>query len=153
MTTRQGLYTHAQLARLLNPASIAIVGATPREGAFGERVLANLAPYGGRIHLVNARYGRIGERVCHPSVADLPEAPDCVVITVPREAVEPVVADSIARGAGGTIVFASGYSETGKPERLAQQLRLADLARQSGVPLVGPNCIGVTNYARQTRIT
>lgn len=148
-----GLYRHAQLARLLSPASIAIVGATPRAGAFGDRLLANLAPYGGRIHLVNPRYQEIGGRPCYPSLAALPEIPDSVVITLPREAVEPVVEEAVRLGAGGAIVFASGYSETGKPERIAQQERLVAMCQAAGMPLVGPNCIGINNYALRARIT
>lgn len=148
-----GLYRHDQLARLLNPGSIAIVGATPRAGAFGERLLANLAPYGGRIHLVNPRYTEIGDRPCYPSLAALPEVPDSVVVTLPREAVEPAIEDAIAVGAGGAIVFASGYSETGKPERIVQQERMLTLCQAAGMPLVGPNCIGINNYALRCRIT
>ncbi len=148
-----GLYTHAQLERMLNPASAAIVGATPRAGAFGQRLLTNLAPYDGRIHLVNPRYDRIDERPCFPSLAALPEVPDVVVITLPREAVEPVVAEAAAVGAGGAIVFASGYAETGLPERAEEQRRLTELARTTGLPIVGPNCIGINNYARRARFT
>ncbi|MCW3476955.1 acetate--CoA ligase family protein [Limobrevibacterium gyesilva] len=154
MSLHRGLYRHADLARLLHPASVAIVGATPRPGAFGERVLANLAPfYGGRIHLVNARYEQVGDRRCHPSLSALPEVPDCVMIAVAREAVEPVVEECIALGVGGVIVFASGYAETGKPGRAEQQERLADMARRARMPLIGPNCIGVNNYALRARIT
>ena len=153
MTAEGGLHAHRVLARVLDPASIAIVGATPRAGAFGERVLHNLAGFGGRIHLVNARYDRIGERPCFRSLAALPEAPDCVVLTVGREAVEPLVRECIAVGAGGAIVFASGYGETGKPERAAQQTALAALAASSGMPLIGPNCIGIANYASGARVT
>jgi acetyl-CoA synthetase len=155
---QRGLRPPQALARVLNPASVAIVGATPRPGAFGERVLHNLAGYRGRIHLVNARYDRIGERPCHASLAALPEAPDCVVLTVAREAVEAVVAEAIAlriggEPAGGVIVFASGYGETGKPDRAAQQARLAAMAQAGGLPLIGPNCIGIANYATGARVT
>ncbi len=141
------------LGRLLHPDSVAIIGATTRPGAFGDRVLSNLHAYDGRIHLVNARYERIGERPCYPSLAALPEVPDCAVITVGREAVEPVLMECIARGVGGAIVFASGYSETGKADRTLQQQRLAALARESGMRIVGPNCIGLVNYLRGAGMT
>jgi acetyl-CoA synthetase len=134
------------LRRLLHPKSVALVGATTRAGAFGDRVLANLRAYCGRIHLVNARYQSIGERPCHASLADLPEVPDCAVIAVPREAVEPVLHECRARGVGGAIVFASGYAETAKPDRVALQQRLRDLAQSSGMRIVGPNCLGLVNY-------
>ena len=60
-STRRPLYRRAQLERLLNPSSIAIVGASERAGAFGERTQRNLAGFAGRLHLVNARYDRLGE--------------------------------------------------------------------------------------------
>jgi acyl-CoA synthetase (NDP forming) len=153
MSESRPLYRHDQLARMLNPESLAIIGASARAGAFGERVLGNLKAYGGRIHLVNGRYTEIGGRACHPSVLALPESPDVAVITVAREVVEQVVEECIAARVGGMIVFASGYSETGRPERAAQQAKLARRARESGIPLIGPNCIGTVNFALKSRIT
>src|ERR1700710_2370537 len=83
---RTGVYSREQLTRLLHPASIAVIGASTRAGSFGERVLFNMKHYAGRAYPVNARYQTIGEHRCYPSVADLPEVPDCAVITAPREA-------------------------------------------------------------------
>lgn len=153
MNEPRRLYSHAELRRLIAPERVAIIGATPRPGAFGERVLANLGSFRGAIDLVNGKYDRIGERPCYPSIAALPSPPDCAVITVAREAVEAVVEECVAAGVGGAIVFASGYAETAKPERIAQQERLAAIARRSGIPIVGPNCIGVSNYVTGSRIT
>lgn len=141
-------YTRADLQRALNPDSIAIVGASTRAGSFGERSLANLSRYDGRIYLVNAKYDTIGERPCYPSVSALPEVPDCVVITVPREAVEEVIRECAELGVGGAIVFASGYSETARAERVLEQARLSEIARNSGLKIFGPNCIGWVNYLR-----
>ena len=154
MTIDRGIYSHAEMRRVLHPDSVAIVGASQRPGAFGERVLANLAgKYGGRVYLVNARYEMIGAHKCYPSLAALPEAPDCVMICVAREQVEQVVEECVAVKAGGAIVFASGYAEVEKPGRAEQQARLAEIARKARMPLIGPNCIGVNNYLLQARIT
>lgn len=153
MTDRRPLHRHAALARMLNPSSIAVIGASARPGAFGERVVGNLVGFQGRIHLVNARYTEIGDRPCYPSVGALAESPDVAVIAVAREAVEQVVQDCIGAGVGGMIVFASGYSETGRAERIAQQERLVALARTAGIPLIGPNCIGTVNFRLRSRIT
>ncbi len=154
MTVARGIYRHGDLRRLLHPQSVAIVGASQRPGAFGERVMANLAgKYGGRVYLVNARYETIGEHKCYPSLSALPEVPDCVMICVAREQVEPVVEECVAIKAGGAIVFASGYAEVEKPGRAEQQARLGDIARTARMPLIGPNCIGVNNYTLQARIT
>ena len=65
-------YTRAELARLIAPRSIAVVGASPRAGSFGMRTLENLAHYGGAVYPVNAKYERVGERACYASLAALP---------------------------------------------------------------------------------
>src|ERR1700733_10835560 len=129
---RTSVYHHADLTRLLHPASVAVIGASTRPGSFGERVLHNLRHYGGRYYPVNARYQTIGEHTCYPNVRDLPEIVDCAVITAAREAVEEIVLDCVKAGVGGAIIFASGYSETGKEERIAQQERLAGVSRGRG---------------------
>jgi acetyl-CoA synthetase len=147
------LLPHAALRRLLDPHSVAILGASPRPGAFALRVLDNLADFRGRVHLVNPRYERIGERPCHPSLAALPEAPDCVAIATAREGVEELLAECAAIGAGGAVVFASGYAETGMAERVAQQARLAALARERGLPVLGPNCLGFGNFLTGAGVT
>lgn len=134
------------MKRLFEPNSIALVGVSPRPGSFGERTLGNLQRYTGRIDLVNAKYERIGDRICYPSLRSLPEVPDCAVIVVGREHVETLVRECADLGVGGAIIFASGYAETGKSERIAEQQRLSDIARGSGLRIVGPNCIGLVNH-------
>ncbi|HVB67494.1 MAG TPA: CoA-binding protein, partial [Acetobacteraceae bacterium] len=152
-TPRTGFYRHAELHRLLHPASIAVVGASPRAGSFGERVLANLVDFTGTVHAVNPRYERIGDRACHPSLAAIGAPIDCAVIAAAREAVEPIVREAAAAGVGGAIVFASGYAETGKAERRAEQERLTAIARATGLRIVGPNTIGLVNAALEARAT
>ena len=70
--TDRPIYTRAQLDRLIAPKSIAIVGASPRAGSFGLRTLENLAHFRGAIWPVNAKYPKIGEHACYPSLAALP---------------------------------------------------------------------------------
>jgi acetate---CoA ligase (ADP-forming) len=151
--TVRPVYRHAELERILNPRTIAIVGASPKAGSFGDRVLAKLADYDGEIYLVNSKYGQIAQQVCFPSLASLPVVPDCVAATVPRESVEGVVREAASAGAGGVILFASGYAETQLPERIEQQQRLCSIARGSGLKILGPNCMGIANYLRGARIT
>jgi acyl-CoA synthetase (NDP forming) len=150
---RTGVYSREQLTRLLHPESIAVIGASTRAGSFGKQVLANMAHYAGRAYPVNGRYQTIGDQVCYPNVRDLPEVPDCAVITAAREAVEEIVLDCAKAGVGGAIIFASGYAETAKEDRVAQQERLAAIARETGLRIVGPNCIGVVNALLDSRVT
>jgi acetate---CoA ligase (ADP-forming) len=152
-TGTRPLYRHAELDRVLNPKSIAIVGASPKPGSFGNRVLANLAEFDGDIYLVNSRYEQVGERRCFPSLSSLPAVPDCVAVTVPRESAEGVVCEAARAGAGGVILYASGYAETQLPERIGQQQRLSDIAGRAGLKILGPNCLGIANYLRRARIT
>ncbi len=147
------VYRHADLDRVLNPSSIAIVGASARPGSFGERLQTNLRGYAGSVFLVNAKYDRLGDLTCYPSLAALPRVPDCVAVTVPREAAESVVREAGEIGAGGVILYASGYAETGKAERIAEQRRLGELAAKFNLRVLGPNCLGIANYLRGARIT
>ena len=123
----RAVYPHAELLRLFEPRSIALVGASPKEGV-AQLVLRNLRGFGGRLHLVNANYQEIADLACHPSLSALPEVPDCVISAVGRDAVEQVIADCAALGVGGAVVFASGFADTGQPQRIADQTRLASTA-------------------------
>jgi acyl-CoA synthetase (NDP forming) len=150
---RTSVYRHAELRRLLHPQSVAVVGASARPGSFGERVLLNQANFAGRTYPVNARYQKIGDATCYPSIAALPEVPDCVVITAARDAVEEIVLDCAKVGVGGVIIFASGYAEMGRDDRIAAQERLAAISRDANLRIIGPNCIGVVNAIVDSRIT
>ena len=153
MTPARPVYRRADLRALLDPQSIAIVGASARPGSFGERTARNLTGFAGRLHLVNPRYERIGDAACHPSIAALPEVPDLVVAATPMEACEGVVHDCVVAGAGAVVLYAAGFAETGRPERIELQRRLVAKARAGGVRLLGPNCIGLTDYARRAEIS
>lgn len=134
------------LSRSIEPASIAIVGASARAGSFGRRTLDNLARFRGRLHLVSTTASEIDGRTCFPNVGVLPEIPDCVVVAVPRDACEAVVRDCAAAGVGGVVLYASGFSETGDAAHMAMQERIASTAAGAGMALFGPNCLGVVNY-------
>ena len=141
------VYGLAELRPLIAPRSIAVVGASQRAGSFGLQTLDNLAHFRGAIYPVNARYGEIAGRKCHGSLAALPEKPDCVVLVVPREAVQASVEEAVAAGAGSVIVYASGYGEMAGAGSAAAQRRLVDTARAARMPLLGPNCMGIVNHA------
>lgn len=144
--TARSPYTRAQLQRLIAPRSIAIIGASPRPASFGMRSLENLAHYRGAVYPVNPKYQRIGELACYASLKDLPEAPDCALLVVPREGVEAALHEAVAAGAGGAIIYASGYGEMGDEDAGAAQRRLAHIGQAAGMPILGPNCMGLVNH-------
>lgn len=146
-SAQRRLYAPHELHRLIAPRSIAIVGASAKPGSFSNRTLENLAHYQSDIHLVNPRYDELAGRPCHASLKALPAAPDCVVIALPWQAALDAVREAADAGAGGAIVYASGFSETGLSERIVLQDAMADIARDSGLRILGPNCLGIAHVA------
>lgn len=143
--TNRPLYGRADLSRLLAPRSVAIVGASAKPGAFSWRTTENMAHFVGDLFLVNPKHESVNGQVCYPSLSALPVIPDCVVVAVPQEAALEAVRAAGDLGVGGAIVYASGFAETGAPERIAQQRAMADIARGSGMRVLGPNCLGIAN--------
>jgi acyl-CoA synthetase (NDP forming) len=142
------------LARLMRPRAVAIVGATPEPGTIGGAVLGNLerCSYPGDIHLVSRRIKEINGRPCVAAIDDLPGGIDAAVLVVPQQAVVDAVAACGRRGIGGAVVFASGFAEVGDEGR-AEQQHLVQAARAGGVRILGPNCIGFTNFANGVALT
>lgn len=142
MTTEE---TRSPLDRLLSPRSIAMVGASNSPTRIGGTVFANLLrAFPGEVHPVHPRDEVVQGRTAYRGVADLPEAVDLAVIAVPAPAVVDVVAACAARGVGGATVITSGFAEAG-PEGRALQDRLTAVARETGIRVIGPNCIGYMN--------
>ncbi|AIO36698.1 coA binding domain protein [Burkholderia cenocepacia] len=129
----------ARLRRLLEPASIAFVGGRGIAGA-----VRRCRDYGfaGDIWLVNPTHADIDGVRCHASIDALPAAPDAVFVAVPARQAIDVVRALAARGAGGAIVYASGFSETGADGARLQQT-LVEAAGDMAV--LGPNCYGLIN--------
>ena len=144
---RRGLYAPAEMARLIAPQSVVVVGVSERPNAFGSRTVANMKAFDGRLYQINAKHSELAGRPCYPNITALPETPDCVVIATPREAVESIALECAARGVGAILVFAAGFAETGKPEHVALQKRLLAIAQDAKMRMVGPNTIGLVNYA------
>src|SRR6266446_3320313 len=140
--------THrVDMARLMRPQSIAIVGVSPQPGSPGGGVLDNLERfgYGGDIHLVSRSRGEVKGRPCVASIDDLPEGVDTVLLTIPRAAIEEAVSACARRAVGAVIIFAAGFAEAGGEWKAAQD-RIAAVARDAGMAVCGPNCLGIMNY-------
>jgi acetyl-CoA synthetase len=131
------------LSRLLRPRSIAVVGATDRPASYGAQALLNLdaVGYPGTVWGVNPRRSDVLGRPCVPTLADLPEAVDAVVVAIPAAGVPAAVEEAGARGCGGAVVFSAGFAEV--PEGVALQRDLVAAAARHGLPVCGPNCNGI----------
>ena len=143
-----GLATEPQpLGRLLRPSAIAIIGISPEAGSYGAAMLSSLESFGyrGAIHLVSRSRREAFGRPCIPSIDELPMGVDLAVLCLPQAGIADAVAACGRRRIGGAIVFASGFAEMGEAGR-AEQNALGDLARHSGVALLGPNCLGYIDH-------
>jgi acyl-CoA synthetase (NDP forming) len=130
------------LARLLRPRSVAVVGASERPGSYGGETLLNLRRLGfdGAVHPVNPGRASVHGLPCAPSLDALDAAPDAVVVAVPAAAAPGVVAEAGAIGAGGAVVFAAGFAEGGE---VSLERELVAAARAHELPLCGPNGNGL----------
>ncbi len=133
--------------RLLRPQSLAIVGASPEPFSIGGNVLRNVDRfgYGGALHLVSRTRNEIDGRACVPTIDDLPMGVDAVVLVIPAQAVTEAVAACARRGVGGVVVFASGFGESGAAGQREQDA-MATIARDAGMVVIGPNCLGLINF-------
>ena len=142
------------ITRLMRPRSIAIVGISLQRGSGGGGALENLERYGygGEIHLVSRSCKEIKGRTCVASIDDLPQGVDAVLLMTPRTAIERAVSACARRGVGAVIIFAAGFAEAGGEWKAAQE-RIAATARDAGIALCGPNCLGIMNYVDGVPLT
>jgi acetyltransferase len=130
---------------IFRPKSVALVGASERAGSVGRTVLWNLlsSPFGGTIFPVNNKRPNILGVRTYPSVSELPEVPDLVVITTPAATVPAVLRESVELGIPGGIVISAGFKETG-PEGIALEREIMEIV-SGKMRIIGPNCLGVMN--------
>ncbi len=140
--------------RLLRPQSVAIVGASDKPGALGAAVLTNLErnDYPGEIHLINPKRETIGGRPCIASVAALPDGVDLAILAIPRVAVVETVQQLADKGVGAAMIFAAGFAEGGEAG-IADQHEIGRIAKQAGMIIEGPNCLGSVNYVDRIPLT
>lgn len=139
------VYRRGDLERLLAPSTIAVVGATDRAQSMGARACTNLSRFNGTVYFVNPRMSELHAQRCYASLSALPAVPDCVVVAVARDQVEPIIEEAVALGVGGVVVFAANYAETSDEQGTLLQSRLVDISKRTGLRIVGPNTIGIAN--------
>jgi acetyltransferase len=138
--------TRSAFESFFTPASVAVIGATEREGSVGRTILENLvhSSYRGQVFAVNPKRPELLGTKCYPSVAALPEPVDLAVIVTPAVTVPSVVRECVAAGARSAIVISAGFKERGAEGAELERLVQAELRRGS-MRLVGPNCLGMMN--------
>ncbi len=136
----------ASVQRLLEPRSVAVIGASRSSQSVGSAVLRHLVDGGftGTVHAVNSHADVVEGVPARPRVTDLDGDVDLAVVAVPADQVEQVVADCATKGVHSLVVISTGFAETGE-EGAERQRRLVALARGSGMRVLGPSSFGVLN--------
>ncbi|MGY2727328.1 bifunctional acetate--CoA ligase family protein/GNAT family N-acetyltransferase [Thermostichus sp. OS-CIW-26] len=127
------------------PRSVAVVGATEREGSVGRTVLWNLIshPFGGTVYPVNPKRHQVLGIRAYERLSALPEPVDLAIIAIPAAGVPAVIQECVEAGVKGAIVLSAGFKEIG-PEGLALEKTIQQAARGK-LRLIGPNCLGIQN--------
>ncbi len=133
-----------EIATMFEATSLALVGASDREGSLGKVMYENLTTAGfkGNIIPVNPRTTEIDGNPCYASVTDIPDAVDLAVIVTPAAAVPMVLEQCGGRGITSAVILSAGFRETGEQGR-ALEAQTLKVARQYGIRFIGPNCLGI----------
>ncbi len=138
---------------ILEPRAVALIGASREPGTIGAALLENIrrAGFRGPIYPVNPHATELAGLAAFPSIAAIGAPVDLAVVAVPAAAVEGVVAECARAGVRSVVVISAGFAETGPAGRETEQ-RLRELVRESGMRMVGPNCMGVLNTDPAVRL-
>jgi acetyl coenzyme A synthetase (ADP forming)-like protein len=132
------------LESFFNPKSIAIVGASRQKGKVGYEILVNMieAGYEGEIYPVNPKADTIEGLKCYPDLQSIGQAPDLVVIIIPAKFVPELMQQCAKVGAKSVIIITAGFKEVGEEGRKLEK-QVLQIARQAGIRIIGPNCLGI----------
>ena len=145
---RERVAAVAAVKRFVEPGSVAVVGASRRRGTIGGEILHNLITNGftGAVYAVNEKADVVQSLPAYRSVGEIPGAVDLAVVAVPAAHVLDIARQCAAAGVRALLVISAGFAETGAEGAEGQRL-LLEVCRQSGMRLIGPNCLGVLNTA------
>jgi acyl-CoA synthetase (NDP forming) len=138
--------TRRPLSKLLNPKSVAVIGASDNPTRIGGRPLDYLlnGSFEGPVYPVNANRDTVQGAKAYKSILDVPGPVDAVVVAVPANVVVQTIEDCAAKGVGAAVIFSSGFAE--QDEQGAQwQRQLTEISNRTGIRLLGPNCLGTFN--------
>jgi acyl-CoA synthetase (NDP forming) len=138
----------SRLKAALDPRSVAIIGASENPNKVGGRPVHYLEKFGfkGRIFPINPSRKEIQGHKCYPGLADLPEAPEMVIVAVAGDNAIGAVTDCAAQGVKIAVVMASGFGEVDAIEGKAKERRMVEVAHKAGMRIVGPNSQGLANF-------
>ena len=143
----------SQLDGIFKPKSIAVIGASTRPGTVGNDLFRNLlyGGYQGCVYPINPKAEHIFGVHSYATLSDLPNDVDLAVLIVPAKAVLGIIDEAKAKNVKGMVIISAGFKETGK-EGAELEKQVAAKVREAGIPLIGPNCLGVINANPEVRM-
>ena len=134
------------LDAIFKPQSVAVVGATEREGSVGRTILWNLlsTPFGGTVYPINPNRASVLGIRAYRSLAAVPERVELAVIVTQADTVPAVIGECVEAGVKGVIVISAGFKEHGEHGKDLER-QILEKMRGSRLRLIGPNCLGVMN--------
>ena len=143
----------AAVAHFLEPASVAVLGASRERGTVGGEVFHNLlaAGFNGPVFPVNPRASVVQSVPAFKSVRDVAGDVELAIVAVPATVVVDAARDCAAKGVRALVVISAGFAESGEEGRRRQQELLA-VCRENGIRLIGPNCLGILNTSAEMRL-
>ncbi len=139
-------YTGNPLDVMFSPRSVAVIGATEREGSVGRIVIRNLlqTSFGGTIFPVNPKWQSVLGLKAYSRLEKVPDEIDLAIIATPAKSVPDLVRECVAIGVKACIILSAGFKETGR-EGAALEQEILQEARRGRMRIVGPNCLGIMN--------
>jgi acyl-CoA synthetase (NDP forming) len=136
------------LRTVLNPKSVAVIGASENENKIGGRPLLYLSRHGfkGKVYPINPKRAEIQGYKAYPSLADVPDAPEAAIVALAGDAAIEAVEQCAQRGVRTTVVMTSGFGETDPVAGKAKEKRMRDAAHAAGMRIIGPNSQGLANF-------
>ena len=142
------------LEPMLNPKSIAIIGASGDPTKISYNPVANLKRIGyeGKVYLVNSKYTEVAGFPCYPTIESLPDEIDVALIAVGAAQVYSIVEQLHSKSVKSVVVLSAGFSEIGEDGAQLER-RLTEFSKLHNLPICGPNCLGVTNFKEKTIVS
>jgi acetyltransferase len=139
-------YERQPLDAIFKPETVAVIGASEREGSVGRTLMWNLIsnPFGGTVYPVNPKRSNVMGIRAYTSVGELPEQVDLAVIVSPAPSVPGIISECVEAGVSGAIIISAGFREVGE-EGAKLERRVMEEARRGNMRVMGPNCLGVMN--------
>jgi acetyltransferase len=132
------------LDAIFSPKTVAVIGATEKEGSVGRTILSNLiaSPFGGTVFPVNPKRPNVLGIKAYPSISAVPDPVDLAIIVTPAKTVPGIVSECVAAGVKGAIIISAGFKEIG-PVGVELERQVLEQARLGKMRIIGPNCLGL----------